>query len=242
MHVHAPANDQTKRILRISLVLTFGYILLTLVVGLRAHSLALISEAGHNTSDFLALLLSFVAVYFHSRPATDKKTFGYLRAGVLAAFVNASRLDRHRSLAGRRCGRPLHASANRRARLMMATAAVGVVMNGILAWMLSRVSNDVNIRGAFIHMLGDTLSTAAVIIGGLAIALTGIQWVDPLLSLLIAVLIFWSSLSIMRETLNILLEGTPDRIFPSPTFAMPCRWFPASAASTTCMSGASART
>ncbi|HUV96994.1 MAG TPA: cation diffusion facilitator family transporter, partial [Acidobacteriaceae bacterium] len=89
MHVHAPANDQTKRILRISLVLTFGYILLTLVVGFRAHSLALISEAGHNTSDFLALLLSFVAVYFHSRPATDKKTFGYLRAGVLAAFINA---------------------------------------------------------------------------------------------------------------------------------------------------------
>ena len=93
---------------------------------------------------------------------------------------------------------------------MMATAAVGVIMNGILAWMLSRVSTDVNIRGAFIHMLGDTLSTAAVIAGGLAIALTGIQWVDPLLSLIIAVLIFWSSLSIMRETLNILLEGAPD--------------------------------
>src|SRR5487761_1070138 len=212
MHVHAPANDRTKSILRISLALTFAYILLTLVVGLRAHSLALISEAGHNTSDFLALLLSFVAVYFHTRPATDKKTFGYLRAGVLAAFINALALIGIAVWlaieAIERFLRPQIVEP----RLMMATAAVGVVMNGILAWMLSRVSNDVNIRGAFIHMLGDTLSTAAVIAGGLAIALTGIQWVDPLLSFLIAVLIYWSSLSIMRETLNILLEGTPKNL------------------------------
>lgn len=210
MHVHAPANEQTKRILRISLVLTFAYILLTLFVGFRAHSLALISEAGHNTSDFLALLLSFVAVYFHARPATDKKTFGYLRAGVLAAFVNAMALIGIAAwLAIEAVERFLHPQVVE-ARLMMATAAVGVIMNGILAWMLSRVGNDVNIRGAFVHMLGDTLSTAVVILGGVAIALTGIQWVDPLLSLMIAVLIFWSSLSIMRETLNILLEGTPQ--------------------------------
>ena len=121
-----------------------------------------------------------------------------------------------------------------------ATAAVGVVMNGILAWMLSRVSNDVNIRGAFIHMLGDTLSTAAVIAGGLAIALTGIQWVDPLLSLIIAVLIFWSSLSIVRETLSP-PEGAPDDLSLT-EIAMPCRLFPAFAASTICMSGASAPT
>ncbi|MGC2657068.1 MAG: cation diffusion facilitator family transporter, partial [Bryobacteraceae bacterium] len=155
-------------------------------------------------------LLSFVAVYFHSRPATDKKTFGYRRAGVLAAFVNALALIGIAAwLAVAAIDRFMHPQIVE-PRLMMATAAVGVVMNGILAWMLSRVSNDVNIRGAFIHMLGDTLSTAAVIAGGLAIALTGIQWVDPLLSLIIAVLIFWSSLSIMRETLNILLEGAPD--------------------------------
>src|SRR5487761_1167346 len=207
MHVHGPATDEMKRVLRISLALTFGYILLTLAMGLRAHSLALLSEAGHNTSDFLALLLSFVAVYFHARPATDKKTFGYRRAGVLAAFVNAIALIGIAAwLAVEAVERFLHPQIVQ-PHLMMATAAVGVVMNGVLAWMLSRVGTDVNIRGAFIHMLGDTLSTAAVIAGGLAIALTGIQWVAPLLSLIIAVLIYWSSLSIMRETLNILLEG-----------------------------------
>ncbi len=212
MHLHGPATDQTKRILRISLVLTFGYILLTFFVGLRAHSLALLSEAGHNTSDFLALLLSFVAVYFHARPATDKKTFGYRRAGVLAAFINAIALIGIAGwLAVEAVGRLLH-PLTVEPRLMMAAAAIGVVMNGVLAWMLSRVSDDVNIRGAFIHMLGDTLSTAAVIVGGAVIAWTGMQWVDPVLSLIIAALIFWSSLSIVRETLNILLEGTPDNV------------------------------
>lgn len=212
MHVHAPATNKTKRVLRISLVLTFGYILLTLFVGLRAHSLALLSEAGHNTSDFLALLLSFVAVYFHSRPATERKTFGYRRAGVLAAFVNGIALIGIAVwLAIEAVGRLFH-PLTVEPRPMMITAAVGVAMNGIVAWMLSRVGQDVNIRAAFIHMLGDTLSTAAVIAGGAAIALTGREWIDPVLSLIIAALIFWSSLSIMRETLNILLEGTPDHL------------------------------
>ena len=209
MHLHGPTTDKTKRILRISLALTFAYILLTLIVGLRAHSLALLSEAGHNTSDFLALLLSFVAVYFQGRPATDKKTFGYRRAGVLAAFINGIALIGIAIwLAVAAVGRFMHPQGVD-PRAMMITAAIGVLMNGVLAWMLSRVRGDVNIRAAFIHMLGDTLSTAAVIAGGAAIALTGRQWIDPLLSLLIAALIFWSSLSIMRETLNILLEGTP---------------------------------
>lgn len=212
MHLHGPATEKTKRILRISLVLTFAYILLTLFAGLRAHSLALLSEAGHNTSDFLALLLSFVAVYFHSRPATEKKTFGYRRAGVLAAFVNAIALIGIAIwlavAAAQRLMHPMPVEP----RLMMITAGIGVAMNGVLAWMLSRVSHDVNIRAAFIHMLGDTLSTAAVIAGGAAIALTGIEWIDPALSLLIAALIFWSSLSIIRETLNILLEGTPANL------------------------------
>ena len=198
-----------QRVLRISLALTFAYILVTLFAGLHAHSLALISEAGHNASDFLALLLSFVAVYLQSRPASDSKTYGYQRAGVLAAFVNALTLI---VIAGwiavealARFARPVSVES----RLMMLVAAAGVCMNGILAAMLARVSRDVNMRSAFIHMLGDTLSTAAVIIGGAVIYFTGREWVDPALSLLIAVLIFWSSLAIVRETLNILLEGTP---------------------------------
>jgi cobalt-zinc-cadmium efflux system protein len=94
-------------------------------------------------------------------------------------------------------------------RLMMIVAAAGVLMNGVIAALLWTTSRDVNIRSTFIHMLGDTLSTAAVIVGGAAILFTGRNWIDPVLSILIAALILWSSLSIVRETLNILLEGTP---------------------------------
>src|SRR5471030_546790 len=89
MHMVASSNGRMQRVLQISMALTAAYVVATFFFGLRAHSLALISEAGHNVSDLLAILLSFVAVYFQSRPATAEKTFGYQRAGVLAAFVNA---------------------------------------------------------------------------------------------------------------------------------------------------------
>lgn len=201
-----------QRVLRISFVATLCYTVLTFIAGLHAHSLALVSEAGHNASDALALILSFVAVYFQGRPPNDQKTFGYQRAGVLAAFLNALALigiaiwiaveaiDRFEH--------PHPIEAN----IMMIVAAAGVVMNGVIAAMLWRVSHDVNIRSVFIHMLGDTLSTAAVIVGGIAILYTGIVWIDPALSVAIAAMIFWSSFGIVRETLNILLEGTPHGI------------------------------
>jgi len=209
MHVHGASTAATRRVLRLSLIATIGYVLLTFFTGLRAHSLALMSEAGHNVSDALAVGLSFVAVWFQTRPATDTKTFGYQRAGVLAAFLNALMLI---VIAGwivwaaiQRFRQPAQVEPT----LMMAVAAAGVLMNGAIATALWRCSHDVNIRSVFIHMLGDTLSTAAVIAGGVGILLTGRGWIDPALSLAIAALILWSSLAIVRETLNILLEGTP---------------------------------
>ncbi|MBT9331152.1 cation diffusion facilitator family transporter [Paracidobacterium acidisoli] len=215
MHVHATtaaAQKKMQRVLRFSLIATLAYVALTLLAGWRAHSLALISEAGHNASDALALVLSFVAVYFQGRPATDKKTFGYQRAGVLAAFLNALTLVLIAIWIGaeaiHRFGHPEAVQP----RIMMLVAAAGVLMNGVIAALLWRVSHDVNIRSVFIHMLGDTLSTAAVIVGGAAILFTAQTWIDPALSLVIAALILWSSISIVRETLNILLEGTPHGI------------------------------
>ena len=212
MHVHGAPTGKMQRVLKFSLLATLVYVALTFIAGLRAHSLALISEAGHNISDALALLLSFVAVYFQSRPPTDAKTFGYQRAGVLAGFVNALTLIVIAIFiaieAIHRLSEPVHVQP----RLMMIVAAAGVLMNGVIAAMLSRAGSDVNLRSAFIHMLGDTLSTAAVIVGGAAILWTGQSWIDPVLSLAIAALIIWSSLSIVRETLNILLEGTPRGI------------------------------
>jgi cobalt-zinc-cadmium efflux system protein len=207
--VQARSKSPMQRILQMSLVLTAMYIAATLYFGLRAHSLALVSEAGHNVSDFLALALSFAAVWLQTRPATDERTFGYQRAGVLAGFVNALSLM---VLAGwivvSAVGRFLH-PVTVQPHLMMYVAAAGVVMNGLIATLLWKFSGDVNIRSVFLHMLGDTVSTAAVIVGGLLIAVTGQQWIDPLLSVVIAGMILLSSWSIVRETLHILLEGTP---------------------------------
>jgi len=190
-------------------VATLAYVAVTFVAGVRAHSLALLSESGHNVSDFLALLLSFVAVYFQSRPASQSKTFGYQRAGVLAALVNAATLMVIALWIGVEAVHRLSAPVAVQPKLMMYVAAAGVVMNGAIAALLWGVARDVNLRSAFLHMAGDTLSTAAVIAGGAGILFTGQNWIDPVLSLLIAALILWSSVGIVRETLNILLEGTP---------------------------------
>jgi cobalt-zinc-cadmium efflux system protein len=208
----ASPNRKMQRVLQFSMVLTFAYVAATFFFGLRAHSLALISEAGHNVSDLLAILLSFVAVYFQGRPPTDQKTFGYQRAGVLAAFVNALTLVVLSAWIAVAAIHRISAPVAVQPKLMMYVAAAGVLMNGTVASLLSRFSGDVNIRSVFLHMLGDTLSTAAVIAGGAAILFTGMTWIDPVLSILIAGMILWSSIGIVRETLNILLEGTPRNL------------------------------
>ncbi len=209
MHVHAHHAGGPKRVLKISLGVTLAYIVLLVVAGLRAHSLALLSEAGHNLSDFLALLLSLVAVYLQSRPASSTKTYGYHRAGVLAALVNAVSLVAVSFFifyeAFHRLQHPVHVQAS----AMMWVAGAGVVMNGVIAVLLYRSGGDVNIRSALLHEVGDTLSTAAVIAGGWAILVTGDSWIDSALSFGIGALILWSGFGIVHETLNILLEGTP---------------------------------
>ena len=212
MHMVASSSGRMQRVLIFSLAATLCYVLATLYFGLRAHSLALISEAGHNASDMLAIALSFVAVYFQRRPATDQKTFGYQRAGVLAAFVNAVTLIVLAAWIGLSAIHRLYAPVAVQPRLMISVAAAGVLMNGVIAALLWKSSGDVNIRSVFLHMLGDTLSTAAVIAGGFAILYLHIMWIDPALSLLIAAMVLWSSVSIVRETLNILLEGTPSNV------------------------------
>ncbi|HWZ50352.1 MAG TPA: cation diffusion facilitator family transporter, partial [Granulicella sp.] len=212
MHMVATGSGRMQKVLKLSLAATFCYVVATFYFGIRAHSLALVSEAGHNVSDMLAIVLSFVAVYFQARPATGEKTFGYQRAGVLAAFVNALALIALAVWIAIAAIHRLNTPQPIQPKLMMLVAAAGVLMNGCIAGLLWRFSGDVNIRSVFLHMLGDTLSTAAVIAGGAAILFTGITWIDPILSLLIAGMIVWSSVSIIRETLNILLEGTPRNL------------------------------
>jgi len=211
MHAHAghAHGHEPSRVLRISLGITLAYVVLLVIAGIKAHSLALLSEAGHNASDFLALLLSLGAVYLQQRPPSPTKTYGYSRAGVLAAFLNAiglviiSFVIFYEAFHRLRAPHPIHAG------IMIWVAALGVLMNGVISWLLYRSRQDLNIRSAFLHMFGDTLSTAAVIGGAAAILATGYVWIDSALSFGIGALILWSAFGIVRESLNILLEGTP---------------------------------
>jgi cobalt-zinc-cadmium efflux system protein len=198
--------------LRAALAFTLAYIVLLAVTGTRAHSLALLSEAGHNATDFFALLLSWVAVYLSERPATSVKTYGWRRAGVLAAFINAITLV---VIAVLICysavlrfyhPEPVHAGT------MMWVAAMGVLLNGAITLMLLRGRRDLNVHSVIVHEVGDTLATAAVIIGGWMISVTGHSWIDPVLSIGVSVMILWSSAGIIRESLNILLEGAPSSV------------------------------
>src|SRR5437764_4163278 len=179
MHVHARhGNERTSQVLQVSLLVPAAYIGLLVVAGIRAHSLALLSEAGHNLTDFVALLLSLIAVYFHSRPPSATHTYGYHRAGVLAALVNSATLVLISFLIFYEAFQRVQQPRAVHAGTMMWVAAAGVIMNGVIALMLYRADRDVNIRSALLHEIGDTLSTAAVIAGGWAILVTGQARID----------------------------------------------------------------
>jgi cobalt-zinc-cadmium efflux system protein len=184
-----------------------------IIAGIQAHSLALVSDAGHNFTDALALLLAWFGYHLEAKPANEIKTYGYHRAGVLSAFVNALTLLAlsgwifYESALRLRQPRAVHEG------IMMAVAALGLVVNGGIMWALRSASrHDLNVRGAFVHMLGDALGSLGIVAGAIVIRYTGWEQVDPALSMLIGILIVWTAWDIIREALNILLEGLPRGI------------------------------
>jgi cobalt-zinc-cadmium efflux system protein len=214
LHSHAHSHgESTGSVLRWSLAATFLFVVVELVAGVRAHSLALISDAGHNFTDALALLLAGIGFYLQSKPADETKTYGYHRASVLSAFVNALTLVVLSAwILYESVLRLRHPQAVNE-MVMMVVAGLGLVLNGGIMLALRQASKgDLNIRGAFIHMLGDALGSIAIIAGALAIRYTGWVQVDPALSILIGLLIVWTAWDIIRESLNILLEGLPRGI------------------------------
>ena len=178
--------------------------------GFRANSLALLSDAGHNATDALALLLAWFGVYVQNKPANESKTFGYQRAGVLAAFINALTLWAVSAWIVWEAVARFRQPAAVESGTMLFVALGGIVLNGGAMLGLSRDRHsDVNIRSAFVHMLSDLLGSIAIVVGALVIRFTGWQQVDPLLSVLISALVVWTAWDIIRESLNILLEGLP---------------------------------
>jgi cobalt-zinc-cadmium efflux system protein len=206
-HTHGPTSG---RVLAWSLAATSAFVVIELFSGIRAQSLALISDAGHNATDALALALAWFACYLQTKPADESRTFGYHRAGVLAAFVNALTLIALSAWLLYESWRRLLAPTAVNDKVMLVVAAGGLVLNGGIMLGLQRCgSKDINVRGAFIHMLGDLLGAAAIVVGALIIRASGWTQIDPLLSILISILVVWTAWDITRESLNILLEGLP---------------------------------
>jgi cobalt-zinc-cadmium efflux system protein len=212
-HGHNHQHHATGKVLRWSLIATFLFVFVEVAAGIKAHSLALLSDAGHNFTDAGALLLAAIGFYLQHKPADDVKTYGYHRAGVLSAFVNALTLIGlsgwifYESVLRLRNPEPVQET------IMIVIASLGLMLNvGIMLALRGASKHDLNVRSAFVHMLGDAVGSVAIILGAFAIRYTGWMWLDPALSIVLGLLVVWSAWDITRESLNILLEGLPRGI------------------------------
>ena len=195
------------------LSLTLVYMIAEAIGAWWTGSLALLADAGHMFTDVAALALALTAVWFGSRPATSKKTFGYYRLEIIAALVNGVALVVISLFIFYGAYERWLAPPVIKSGPMIAVAAGGLAVNLICAWILhGRNEIDLNIRGAWMHVIGDALGSVAAILAGLCIALFGWYAADALFSVVISVLIIWGSVRLIRESTNVLLEGTPAHI------------------------------
>lgn len=218
MHDHAPAaggirSAGHRRLLTISLCLTATIMIVQVVGAILTGSLALLADAAHMFTDASALVIALVAAAVAARPADDRRTFGYQRAEVLGALVNAVLLI---ALAGwvgvEAVGRLIDPGETEVAGgLMLIVAAVGLVANGISMWLLSRAQRtSINVRGAYLEVIGDLIGSAMVIVAAIVIVTTGWMPADAIASMFIAVMIIPRAISLLREVLSVLAESAPQ--------------------------------
>lgn len=210
-HRHVEARA-TRRALWAALLLTGCFAAIEAIAGFLAGSLALISDAGHMVTDSASFVVALIAATVASRPPSQRATYGYARAEVLAAFVNALAMLAlivwiaveavHRLLAPVPVAGPT----------VMIVAAVGLAINLVVAWMLSRGASGINARGALLHVVGDLMGSVAALVAGAVIYRTGWMPIDPILSLVVALLILRSTLALLRESTGVLLEGVPGHV------------------------------
>lgn len=204
------SNKQNTARLTIALILTLAFVGVEVVAGLWSNSLALLTDAAHNVTDVLALALSWHALRLAARPANARRTFGYHRVGILVALFNSTTLVLIALGIFYEAYRRFAAPPQVDAQILTLVATLAFVVNlGTALIVRAGSAHDLNLRSAFVHLAGDAASTFAAILAGVGIALTGQLWLDPLASVLIGALILWNAWSIIRETINILIEGTP---------------------------------
>ncbi|MED4353244.1 cation diffusion facilitator family transporter [Schinkia azotoformans] len=214
-HHHGPTREGNKKGLAIALTITTGIMLLEFFGGLITNSLALLSDSGHMLSDASSLALSLIAMWFAARPASPNKTFGFYRFEILAALFNGVSLFLIAGFIvyeayGRFFDPPTVASGS-----MMLIALIGLLANLLSAWVLMRkgdVKDNVNLRSAYLHVLGDALGSVGAILAGIVMYFFGWYVADPIISVIVALLILKSAWGIIKHTVHILMEGTPITI------------------------------
>jgi len=209
-HHHPPSNDKRYTI---AIALNLGFVAIESTAGFLANSTALLSDATHNLSDVLGLALAGGAAWLAKRSASERRTYGYAKATVLAALANALVLVVA-------CGGILWEALSRlfapeptQAGFVMAVAAAGVIVNGATAMLfLAGRKHDVNVRGAYLHMMADAGVSAAVIVAGALIWLTQAAWIDPAISVAVVALILWGTWGLLKESLDLTLDAAPAHI------------------------------
>lgn len=199
--------------LALALIITAAFVAIEVAAGYLANSLALLTDAVHNITDVVALAISWYALRLTTRPAHSRRTYGYHRAGILAALVNSTTLVVIALGIFWEASQRFLAPPRVQANILIVISALAFVVNTGTAWIIRRgAERDLNMRSAFVHLAGDALATFGALIAGIGIALTGLNILDSFASGLIAILILWNGWTIVRETLSILLESTPHDI------------------------------
>jgi cobalt-zinc-cadmium efflux system protein len=210
-HHHAPATF--GRAFAVGIALNVAFIVAEVAAGLFADSMALLADAGHNLSDVLGLALAWAGAVMATRPRSDRFTYGLKKAPILAALFNAILLLVAIGailLEGvRRLFHPEAANGS----VVMAVAAIGILINGITAWLFaSGRKHDVNIRGAYLHMAADAAVSVGVVFAGALILYTGRQWIDPAVSIVVALVILWGTFDLLKQSTGMSLAGVPRGI------------------------------
>src|ERR1700731_607215 len=209
-HGHAHAHPMLRpAVLGWAMMATLVLVAAEVVGGVLGRSVALLNDAVHNLSDVPPLGISWLAMHWAQRPADSEKTYGYHRAGTLAAFTNSIVLVILSMWLGYEAIGRLRAPVEVSESWMIWTSVAALAVNGGITLALVRGRNDLNLRSILIHNFGDALSNIAIIAGAIAIRMTGAEWLDPILGLAIGILVLWSSIGILRESAHILLEGRP---------------------------------
>ncbi|MBK7300822.1 MAG: cation transporter [Moraxellaceae bacterium] len=210
-HSHAPTNY--GHIFAIGISLNIAFVIIEAILGWQAQSLALMADAGHNLSDVLALLLAWSALWLGQKKGNDYQTYGWRRASLLAALINAILLLVAMGAMAWEAMSRLHQPNQINGMMMIWVASIGVVINGVTAWLFMKDSqHDINIKGAFLHMAADALVSLGVIITGLLYVFYGWAWLDPVMSLLIAGVIIIGTWGLFKQSLHLSLDGVPESV------------------------------